>query len=102
MGASPTDGSVVSSKDFSLWGVDGLRVIDASVVPNIPGGQTGAVTFMLAERAAGVLRVGGCPISHHRSHEHARVKRNSVALVSLGLGPARAFKTSSGLHGVIP
>lgn len=53
MGASPTDGSVVSSKDFSLWGVDGLRVIDASVVPNIPGGQTGAVTFMLAERAAG-------------------------------------------------
>jgi choline dehydrogenase-like flavoprotein len=55
MGASPTDGSVVSSADFSLWGVNGLRVIDASVVPNIPGGQTGAVTFMLAERAAGKL-----------------------------------------------
>lgn len=53
MGASPMDGSVVSSSDFGLWGVDGLRVIDASVVPNIPGGQTGAVTFMLAERAAG-------------------------------------------------
>jgi choline dehydrogenase len=53
MGASPTDGSVVSAADFGLWGVDGLRVIDASVVPNIPGGQTGAVTFMLAERAAG-------------------------------------------------
>lgn len=56
MGASPTDGSVVSSADFSLWGVNGLRVIDASVVPNIPGGQTGAVTFMLAERAAGELQ----------------------------------------------
>jgi hypothetical protein len=53
MGASHMDGSVVSSADFGLWGVDGLRVIDASVVPNIPGGQTGAVTFMLAERAAG-------------------------------------------------
>lgn len=53
MGANPKDGSVVSSADFSLWGVNNLRVIDASVVPNIPGGQTGAVTFMLAERAAG-------------------------------------------------
>lgn len=53
MGASAKDGSVVSSADFGLWGVEGLRVIDASVVPNIPGGQTGAVTFMLAERAAG-------------------------------------------------
>jgi hypothetical protein len=59
MGASPTDGSVVSSADFSLWGVNGLRVIDASVVPNIPGGQTGAVTFMLAERAAGALQLPG-------------------------------------------
>jgi choline dehydrogenase-like flavoprotein len=55
MGASPTDGSVVSAADFGLWGVKGLRVIDASVVPAIPGGQTGAVTFMLAERAAGGL-----------------------------------------------
>jgi choline dehydrogenase len=58
MGATPKDGSVVSSADFSLWGVDGLRVIDASVVPAIPGGQTGAVTFMLAERAAGGVGSG--------------------------------------------
>lgn len=58
MGQAPTDGSVVSSKDFSAWGVDGLRIIDASVVPNIPGGQTGAVTFMLAERAAALLTKG--------------------------------------------
>lgn len=56
MGASAADGSVVSAADFKLWGVEGLRVVDASVVPAIPGGQTGAVTFMLAERAAGVLR----------------------------------------------
>jgi choline dehydrogenase-like flavoprotein len=55
MGAAPTDGSVVSSNDFSLWGVSGLRVVDASVIPNIPGGQTGAATVMLAERAAAAL-----------------------------------------------
>jgi len=66
MGASPTDGSVVSSADFGLWGVDGLRVIDASVVPTIPGGQTGAVTFMLAERAA-----GGCPTWMAQKSRHS-------------------------------
>jgi len=58
MGAAPTDGSVVSASDFSLWGVQGLRVVDASVVPVIPGGQTGAVTFMLAERAAALMTQG--------------------------------------------
>lgn len=58
MGQAPTDGSVVSSNDFTMWGVNGLRVIDASVVPVIPGGQTGAVTFMLAERAAALLTKG--------------------------------------------
>jgi choline dehydrogenase-like flavoprotein len=62
MGASASDGSVVSAADFGLWGVDGLRVIDASVVPRIPGGQTGAVTFMLAERAA-ALMTQGTPIA---------------------------------------
>lgn len=55
MGGAPTDGSVVSSTDFGVWGVDALRVIDASVIPTIPGGQTGAPTVMIAERAAAQL-----------------------------------------------
>lgn len=58
MGADAGDGSVVSAADFGLWGVDGLRVIDASVIPVIPGGQTGAATFMLAERGAALLTRG--------------------------------------------
>lgn len=59
MGASPTDGSVVSAADFSVWGVQGLRVIDSSVIPRIMGGQSGAATWMLAERAAEMLATGG-------------------------------------------
>ena len=58
MGAAPTDGSVVSSSSFGVWGVDALRVVDASVMPTIPGGQTGAPTVMLAERAAALLTGG--------------------------------------------
>ncbi len=39
-----------------MFGVEGLRVVDASVLPSIPGGQTGAATVMVAERAAALLR----------------------------------------------
>ena len=42
-------------------GVDALRVIDASVMPVIPGGNTNAPTIMVAERGADLIlgRAGG-------------------------------------------
>ena len=52
MGNDPM--SVVSSQ-LKVHGVNGLRVIDASIMPKIPGGQTGAPTFMLAEKAAAMI-----------------------------------------------
>ncbi|GLC45037.1 hypothetical protein PLESTB_001461800 [Pleodorina starrii] len=55
MGTSPSSGAVVSSAELKVFGVDGLRVVDASVLPHIPGGQTGAATVMVAERAAALL-----------------------------------------------
>lgn len=58
MGASAADGSVVSSDSFKVHGVEGVRVVDASVIPRIPGGQTGAATVMVAERAASLLAKG--------------------------------------------
>lgn len=51
-------GDVVDG-ELKVLGVQGLRVVDASVVPLIPGGQTGAVTAMVAERAAAAMVKGG-------------------------------------------
>jgi choline dehydrogenase len=36
--------------------VDGLRVVDASVLPDVPRGNTNAPVVMVAERAADLLR----------------------------------------------
>jgi choline dehydrogenase len=53
MGEHPD--AVVDSQ-LRLRGLDGLRVVDASVMPSIIGGNTNAVVVMIAEKAADLIR----------------------------------------------
>jgi choline dehydrogenase len=55
MGTERDAGAVVDA-DLRVRGVEALRVIDASIMPNIPGGNTNAPAIMIAEKGADAIR----------------------------------------------
>jgi choline dehydrogenase len=52
MGASPDS---VTTPELRVRGVSGLRVVDASVMPLVPSGNTTAAVLMIAERASELI-----------------------------------------------
>ena len=50
------DPHAVVDKDCRVIGIEGLRVVDASVIPALVGGNTNAPTIMIAEKIADVIR----------------------------------------------
>jgi choline dehydrogenase len=50
------DPRAVVDAALKVRGVDALRVIDASIMPDVPGGNTNAPTIMIAEKGADLIR----------------------------------------------
>ncbi len=64
MGTDPM--SVVNPSDMRVHGLDGLRVVDASVMPYVTNGNIYAPVMMVAEKAADLI-LGNSPLEADRT-----------------------------------
>ena len=74
MGGDHDSGAVLDS-ELRVRGVGSLRVIDASAMPHIIGGQTCAPTIMMAEKGADLVLRQRAALKSYTSHAQAHAQQ---------------------------
>jgi len=60
------DATVVVDDNFRVYGIEGLRVVDCSIMPTMPtmpSAKTCATTYMIADKTANLILVRQLPAS---------------------------------------
>jgi choline dehydrogenase len=76
IGADNDEFAVLDSR-FRVRGVDGLRVVDASIFPHVPGSFPAIPIMMVSEKASDVI------LEDHRNH-HQKLRKHTINDSDLG------------------
>ena len=92
-----TDEAAVVDPQLRVRGVAGLRVVDASVMPDMPGGNINAPIIMMTEKATDPIRSNEplARISHDR-HGLRRVQAAARGVAGLNRIFGYAFRPAPG------
>jgi choline dehydrogenase len=75
-----SDALAVVDDHLRVHGVEGVRVVDASIMPMIVNGNTNAATIMIAENASDLIRGGGSVATAQETRGASAEEGNSTSL----------------------
>lgn len=103
MGTKGDDGVVVDT-DTKVYGTDNLFVVDASIHPDLPTGNTQAIVMVAAEAAAArILALGGSNAPTPASSATSVVSEATSVAVPIGTGSPPVSATPTGTNvAIIP
>ncbi|MFP5481692.1 MAG: GMC family oxidoreductase [Gammaproteobacteria bacterium] len=74
-----TDSIAVVDPQLRLHGLEGLRIVDASVMPSLIGGNTNGPVMMMAEKAVDLIRGVSRVLALEQAEHNARARQEHLA-----------------------